>query len=306
MKRATEITKKRQKELGYEPLKPNQVRVYQLIGVKSEEAVREDANGNMRTVVEIKCPVNRQIHYSYSFLDYDSEKGTNLTPEQIVFIDHEKFNREGEVIPVMGTIFFTKEERGTKRLFGNKPSDVALDAFLFFHPAQEANKEKEGFRKPRYGYVFKLLDSNKTADDLFAKESRIADAVQAIKGWEDLYVKQVAEALTVTNEIRIPAGAQVSEIKMELTRLAKKNPERILTLSQDEAIHVLYVIKTAQKMGKIFKDVGSWKWSDSKSMICVIPSGIRPEEALKSFVLDYGNKEVLDRLEDLIGEPIKA
>lgn len=303
MKKASEITNRRKKELGYEPIKKGQVRVYQLTKMKSRTVPVEDDSGDIQIREEFICPKNFQVSSKYVIQDYPNETNKNLQATEIIHQVRTRFNEKGEQVPVLGEIYFTREDRGFIRCNHNM---VDLDAHLFFSPYNERNANKEGYSRPRDGYTFKLLDTDKEAEDIFEHELKVGRAVSIIGEWDENTLKQIASGLSASREITLGSGASTGEIKKELARLARKRPDRILNLDEDVSVKVYALYREAVEKNILESDGVQIFWSETRTPICTIPSGISPEEAFKAHVLDHNHKDVLKRVEDSCEQTVPA
>lgn len=298
MKTASKITDRRKKDLGYEPLKPGEVRIYQLTRARVK-TIPLETKGGIKIVQELtNVPRRQQASSEYVIYDYPDEKKTSqLEPTQVAYYLRHRFGKDNKQVPVIESIFFTKEERGMIRCDYTKRE---LDAHLFFSPANENNAGKEGYKRPRDGYMFKILDTNKKAEDMVDHEVRASRAINMIVDWDDDFLRQVAEGLSVRQEITLQAEPSLGEIREQLILLARRNPNRVLSLDQDISLKVYAKYREAVKEGILESDGKQITWTDTRTTVCVIPSGISPEEAFKAHVLDHKNKEVLERVEDAI------
>lgn len=296
-KKAINVTKFLKKDMGYDQLGPGKIRIYELVKMKLREIPVEDANGAVSIQPDFICPRIQEVPKEYVIYDYTSDKVGNTDKElvQIVYYKRTRFNKEGQEIPVPEPVYFRREENGQIRCTA---SNTELDAHLFFSPYNEANAGKPGYTRPKEGYLFRLLDTNKKAEDLFDSEKKVAKAITLIDEWDEDTTYQVSEGLLARQEISLPGKATVGEIKSELARLARKNPNRILTIDKDESIKVFAKYREAARNGVLQTDGLRILWSDGGTL-CNIPSGISPEEAFKSHVLDYKHKEVYERVQEL-------
>ena len=300
MKKAIEITKKRQEELGFQPLKQGELRIYQLLGIKSEQVESEDARGNKIKYMDFICPLTKQVTSAYTFQDYKSATSKDKEPVQILYTLRDKFTPKGDRIPVAENIFFLKDSNGTIRIHGGSPIGAQLDAHLFFHPQNQSNEGKDGYHRPRGGYTFKVLDTAKKAEELFENEILISDAMQAIKSWTPEFMEQAGIYLSETSEIHPPRGADVNEVKLSIGNLAKKNPKRIIGLDKDFSLRLVSTLKQAENKNVVYNDNEFWRWKDTGGEICAIPRGIKQITALKNFIVDGKNDAVMGRIEELL------
>ena len=300
MKKAIEITNKRKEELGFKPLAPGELRVYQLLGVKAEQVESEDVKGNKIKYMDFVCPLTKQVTSSYTLSDYKSPTSKEREPVQVLYTLRDKFTPKGDRIPIAENIFFLKDGNGVIRIHGGSPTGAQLDAHLFFHPQNQGNEGKDGYHRPRGGYSFRILDTAKKAEEVFDNEMLISDALQAIKSWTPEFLKQAGIYLSETSEIHPPRGADINEVKLAIINLAKKNPKRIIGLDKDFSLRLVATLNEAQNKNVICNDNEFWRWKDSAGEICAIPRGIKQITALKNFIVDGKNDAVMGRIEELL------
>jgi hypothetical protein len=300
MKKAIEITNTRKKELGFTPLKPGELRVYQLLGIKTQEVHSEDAKGNAIKYMDFVCPLTKQVSSSYSISDYKSPTSKEKEPIQILYTLRDKYTPKGDRIPIAENIFFLKDGSGAIRIHGGSPTGAQLDAHLFFHPQNQSNEGKDGYHRPRGGYTFKILDTARKAEEVFNNEMLISDALQTIKTWTPEFLEQAGIYLSETSEIRPPKGADINEVKLTIINLSKKNPKRIIGLDKDFSLRLVSTLKQAENKNVVYNDNEFWRWKDTGGEICAIPRGIKQITALKNFIVDGKNDAVMGRIEELL------
>lgn len=206
---------------------------------------------------------------------YDEEKDSvreiRYCPnEPSIFVDEQSDNARREaVIFNEGRIFVPK----------NKPN---LRLFLEAHPLNIA----------KGGGLFKEVNKKVEAEQELRREFVVSEAVDKVRDSE------VSELLPVAIYFNVNINAPVSEIRYNLLRIAKKNPQDFLeSFDSPQVMARSYIQQAADyQIIKIKRD-GVY-WFDSNSLIVSIPVGQDAMDVMTRFCLTEKGASVLSSLEE--------
>ena len=233
---------------------------------------------NLSTTVEYEIPSRAGVVYMLpqkGITIYDSEKNTvreiRYCPnEPSIFVDEQSDNARREaVIFNEGRIFVPK----------NKPN---LRMFLEAHPLNIA----------KGGGLFKEVNKKVEAEQELRREFVVSEAVDKVRDSE------VSELLPVAIYFNVNINAPVSEIRYNLLRIAKKNPQDFLeSFDSPQVMARSYIQQAADyQIIKIKRD-GVY-WFDSNSLIVSIPVGQDAMDVMTRFCLTEKGASVLSSLEE--------
>jgi hypothetical protein len=206
---------------------------------------------------------------------YDEEKDSireiRYCPnEPSIYVDEQSENARREAVLFNeGRIFVPK----------NKPN---LRVFLEAHPLNMANG----------GNVFKEVNKKAEAEEELRREFAVSEAVDKVRDSE------VSDLLPVAMYFNININAPVSEIRYNLLRIAKRNPQDFLESFDSPQVMTRSYIKQADdyQIIKVKKD-GVY-WFDSNSLIVSVPVGQDPMDVMTRFCLTEKGASVLSSLEE--------
>ena len=206
---------------------------------------------------------------------YDEEKDSireiRYCPnEPSIYVDEQSDNARREAVLFNeGRIFVPK----------NKPN---LRIFLEAHPLNMANG----------GKLFKEVNKKAEAEEELRKEFAVSEAVDMVRDSE------VSDLLPVAMYFNVNINAPVSEIRYNLLRIAKRNPQEFLESFDSPQVMTRSYIKQADdyQIIKVKKD-GVY-WFDSNSLIVSVPVGQDAMDVMTRFCLTEKGASVLSSLEE--------
>ena len=162
-----------------------------------------------------------------------------------------------------------------------------LRDFLYAHPSNAANG----------GGLFRVLDNTKNYEAEVDNEFLVHDAVALVRN------KELDEILSVALALNINIQQTTLEIRRELLKEAKSNPQNFIRMFDDPRVKVRSAIIQAKDFQLIsMKNDGAY-WFDSGNLILSVPPGQDPVDILVRYCLtEKGTtlyEEILARLEKL-------
>ncbi len=277
------ITKKLKKEWGFVPLAPGQRRVYQLINI-----------GTDKETGRFRCPAQQNVVNQYSIRDYVSENSNEMVTKTISYITGQNpapRDSDRDFDPVYGDLQFTKDQKGQIICSGDVPSSIDKDEFLFFHPCNENAKEQKGHIKLNVGYLYRLLEPAKSAQDKMAIKKMRRDM-------EELIEKMSEEDVSILCDMHLSHKTKhfgTQEKRAYLMDWVEKpaNMNLVKLFSEDYKLSVRREIRKAVKMGliKYSEDGTKVLWADTGQIIHHVAPKKKPEESLVIFFsTDDGEK----------------
>ena len=172
-----------------------------------------------------------------------------------------------------------------KRLFvpKDKPN---LREFMEHHPGNQKNG----------GKLFKEVDKKKDAEVELKKEFLQTDAVAIVRD------KDIQDLLPIALFFNINIDASVSDIRYNLLRIAKKNPQAFIEAFDSPQVAVRSAIVQAKDYQIInIKEDGVY-WCDSNSLIVSVPVGQDPMDVMQRFCLTERGSSVVFSIEQQLAK----
>lgn len=189
----------------------------------------------------------RDASYNYYDEDLDSvRKARYCSSEPSIFADEQSEN------PVRTPLVFSKGKLWVDK---TKPN---LKKFLDLHPKNEANG----------GSLFRRVDFVKKAETDIDQELLIADAVLLIR------TKPVDDLITVATAYGLDTDRDFAEIKHDLLRRAKTDPEGFIKSFDDPFVRMRAKVKKAVDYQILRVSPDSVRWYDTNSLILSVPAGM--------------------------------
>ena len=157
-------------------------------------------------------------------------------------------------------------ENGMIKVPYTKPN---LAQFLDLHPDNVANG----------GKVFKLVDTTIDANQEVEKEFKLFDAIKLVKE------KSIEELLPIAMTLGINTDQSNMEIKRELLKDAKKNPDRFIQLFDNPIVEVKSTILLAIDFQIIKAANDGMRWHDTNRIICATPVGKNTVDVFTSYCM---------------------
>lgn len=157
-----------------------------------------------------------------------------------------------------------------------------LMKFLDLHPENEANG----------GYLFKLIDDKKDAEQELAKEFSQSEAIMMVRE------KDIQDLLPVALYYGININRATSEIRYDLLQTAKKNPTGFIQAFDSPEVTTRAMITQAGDYQIINLKKSGVYWFDSNQMIVSVPAGMEPVDVMTRFCLTEKGAAVLSTLEE--------
>lgn len=159
-----------------------------------------------------------------------------------------------------------------------------LREFLDKHPGNQANG----------GRSFRAVDNTKSAESIVDKEFLQVEAVSMIRD------RDIQDLLPVALNLGVNINQSNIEIKRELLREAKANPDRFIKMFDSPEVKVRSAIMQATEFQILSAKPDAVRWFDSNNLIVSVPAGQDSIDIMTRFCLtDKGApvyEEILARL----------
>tara|TARA_R110000803_G_scaffold148105_1_gene213551 strand:- start:1008 stop:1832 length:825 start_codon:yes stop_codon:yes gene_type:complete len=152
--------------------------------------------------------------------------------------------------------------------------------FLKLHPDNIANG----------GDVFKLIDNSDSAEKDLDKEFNLHDAISLIKN------KDIQELLPVALSYGINVNQKNAEIKRELLRDAKSNPEKFIKMFDNPEVLCRSAVMQATDFQILKLTETGVYWYDTNRLIVSCPPGTDPTTIAVRFLLTEKGSSVYDQV----------
>ena len=157
-----------------------------------------------------------------------------------------------------------------------------LRAFLDIHPANVANG----------GKMFKKIDNKVNSEKEVEKEFEVFDAISLVKSSE------LNDLLAVALYFKVNIDRNISEIKFDLLKIAKKNPSGFIQSFDDPTVKCKATIRQALEYQVIRSSKDSVRWYDSNGVIVSVPHGQDPVDIMSRFCLTEKGASVYASIQD--------
>ena len=157
-----------------------------------------------------------------------------------------------------------------------------LRAFLDIHPSNVANG----------GNMFKKIDNKVNSEKEVEKEFEVFDAVSLVKS------SDLNDLLAVALYFKVNIDRNVSEIKFDLLKIAKKNPSEFIKSFDDPIVKCKATIRQAMDYQIIKSSNDSVRWYDSNGIIVSVPHGQDPVDIMSRFCLTEKGSSVYAQIQD--------
>lgn len=157
-----------------------------------------------------------------------------------------------------------------------------LRDFLDIHPSNVANG----------GNMFKKIDNKVNSEKEVEKEFEVFDAVSLVKS------SDLNDLLAVALYFKVNIDRNVSEIKFDLLKIAKKNPSEFIKSFDDPIVKCKATIRQATDYQIIKSSKDSVRWYDSNGIIVSVPHGQDPVDIMSRFCLTEKGSSVYAQIQD--------
>ena len=208
---------------------------------------------------------------------YDESKNTvrsiRYCPnEPSIYVDEQSENAVVEAIVFRnGRLFVTPD----------KPN---LIAYLHAHPQNVANG----------GDRFAVVDKKKDAEQEIEKEFRMMDAVSMVRE------KDIVDLVAVAMYFNIDVSRKSQEIRFDLLRIAKRDPNTFIEAFDSPLVKTSAVIRTASDFDILKLKKDGCYWTDSNQMIVATPAGMKTLDVMTRFCLTEKGSIVLSKITELV------
>ena len=161
-----------------------------------------------------------------------------------------------------------------------------LQKYLDLHPDNIANG----------GKVFSLVDTERKASVELDKEFITFDAVGMVRD------KSIDELLPVAMYLGIDTNQKNLEIKRELLREAKSNPQRFIEMFDNPVVKVKSTLMSAVDFQILRAATDGLKWYDSNRLIVATPAGQDSIDIATRFCLSEKGALVLEEIENQLSK----
>lgn len=209
-----------------------------------------------------------------------------------------------KIIPAKNIQFTAHRNAGKWDFYDKDEHTMPIFDYLFLAPFNRANVDEDWFVAHPNGFVYELLKPVDTAQKSIQKDLSLAEALQAIEGWNDKTTMLVAKGIGIKDLKGKLMGIEnlenIDVIKSELMSFAKEEPGIILGADRDRQVRALALVKdlVENKVVKVHRN--SWMYYDSGHMFLTIPVGKKQYDFLAEFLLKDENKEVKDQFVKLL------
>ena len=152
--------------------------------------------------------------------------------------------------------------------------------FLNMHPDNVSNG----------GSVFKLIDKSKTAEEELDREFDLHEAISLIKN------KDVQDLLPVALSYGIDVNQKNAEIKRELLRDAKINPEKFIKMFDNPEVMCRSAVMQAGEFQILNLTENGVYWFDNNRLIVSCPPGSSPTDVAVRFFMTEKGATVYDQV----------
>lgn len=171
-------------------------------------------------------------------------------------------------------------------IFNNKELYVPftkpnLMKYLDLHPDNKANG----------GNRFEIVNNEAKAEVEIEKEFAMVDAVAMVRD------KSIEELLPIALYLSIDVNQKNMEIKRELLREAKSNPNRFIQMFDNPTVQTRSTIMNAIDFQILRADNDGLKWYDSGKLIVSTPAGQETIDVATRFCLADKGAAVLEEIE---------
>ena len=156
-----------------------------------------------------------------------------------------------------------------------------LQKYLSLHPDNIANG----------GTVFYLVDTERNAEVELDKEFSMLEAVAMVRD------KSIDELVPVAMYLGINTDQKNMEIKRELLREAKSNPQRFIEMFDNPVVRTKSVIMSAIDFQILKADADGLKWFDTNRLIVATPVGQETIDIATRFCLSEKGALVFEEIQ---------
>jgi len=142
------------------------------------------------------------------------------------------------------------------------------------------------------GGVFKLIEQDRDAEKELSKEFSMVDSIAMVRD------KPIQELLPVALFYGMSIDRPVAEIRYDLLKEAKGNPEKFIQAFDNPIVQARAVVYQAKEYQIInIKNDGAY-WFDSNRLIVANPTGQDPVDTLTRYCLTDKGASVFEKLRD--------
>jgi len=157
-----------------------------------------------------------------------------------------------------------------------------LKDFLRAHPGNVANG----------GATFKLRDVQKKIDEELETEFQAAEVVSIVRD------KDILDLIPVAIYFGVNVDAKSSEIRHNLLRIAKRNPQAFIESFDSPQVQARAQVQQANDFDIIKVKSDGVYWTDSNTLIVSIPAGMDGYDVMTRFCLTEKGSLVHERIKD--------
>ena len=157
-----------------------------------------------------------------------------------------------------------------------------LKAFLKAHPGNEANG----------GSTFKQRNVQKKIDEELQTEFQAAEVVSIVRD------KDILDLIPVAIYFGVNTDAKSSEIRHNLLRIAKRDPEAFMASFDSPQVQARAEIQQAIDFQIVSQKSNGAYWTDSNTLIVSTPAGMDTIDVMTRFCLTEKGSLVRERIKD--------
>lgn len=161
-----------------------------------------------------------------------------------------------------------------------------LRVFMEKHPGNAANG----------GNLYREIDKRKEAEDELNREFLLNDAIGIVRE------KPIEDLLSVAIYNGINIDASTSDIRYNLLRVAKKNPQDFIESFDSPQVTTRSTVQQAKDYQFIKTTASAVYWFDSNQLIVSVPAGMDPVDVMTRFCLTEKGASTLSALEEKLAK----
>lgn len=179
---------------------------------------------------------------------------------------------------------------------GNTVDYLAMEEGLISIPNTYPQALDYIFAHPDYNTEFRLLDREREAEEELSVIEKRADATQKAR------TTNIEDLKVVVSVLGGDETAGENAVKVFALKQAEQNPERFLSMFDNEYVQAKYRVKKCIREGIIEHDNDAIKWVAGETIINCTP-GKDPVEEMAKFILSDNPKSarVNDEIERMLG-----
>ncbi len=203
---------------------------------------------------------------------------------------------------ILGNIAFNRELKGQIRFGGKnhaevKGKELSLCEYMWLCNYNKDNVGKPYHIRPMIGYIFRILDSQRSVETALEKEELILKAKVMVGKMTNEEVDQICIG-TMPQHF----NARPDEKRLYLLWMAQGDAHKLLEAVNDELVISRSLVRRAENEGVIYYDLNAnaWRFSSNEEVICHKRPGKSSLDSIADFILSDSGKGIYTSLDDMI------